>query len=276
MRRIVDLSMPVHMDMLTFPRVPPPAITVYESHADFATRIGAAEHGVDSLTASYLVVQNDHVGTHLDARKHIVPDAGGPETIPCHVKVWAAGVTASPLAKMLADAVGAETDRAGRIAVLPDCTLPGHPEVFAIGDMMALNNLPGVAEVAMQSGIHAARTIKRRITKGGESKPFRYRDLGSMASIARFSAVVDFRGLRVSGFLGWLMWVFVHLTFLTGFKNRFTALFKWVASFVGRSRDERTISILQASARVIAASAGVKPGEEELTRFVAGTADDSS
>ncbi|MEA2320138.1 MAG: hypothetical protein QOD44_4327 [Solirubrobacteraceae bacterium] len=82
MRRIVDLSMPVHPDMLTFPRVPPPALCVYESHTDFAERIGAAEHGVDSLTASYLVVQNDHVGTHLDARKHIVPTAGGPETIP--------------------------------------------------------------------------------------------------------------------------------------------------------------------------------------------------
>jgi kynurenine formamidase len=80
--RIVDLSMPVHMDMLTFPRVPPPAMCVYESHTEFAERIGAAEHGVDSLTASYLVVQNDHVGTHLDARKHIVPDAGGPDTIP--------------------------------------------------------------------------------------------------------------------------------------------------------------------------------------------------
>ena len=82
MRRIVDLSMPVHADMLTFPRVPPPALCVYESHTDFAERIGAAEYGVDSLTASYLVVQNDHVGSHCDARKHIVPDAGGPETIP--------------------------------------------------------------------------------------------------------------------------------------------------------------------------------------------------
>jgi kynurenine formamidase len=81
-KRIVDLSMPVHMDMLTFPRVPPPALTVYESHEDFAKRIGAADYGVTSLTASYLVVQNDHVGTHLDARKHIVPTAGGPETIP--------------------------------------------------------------------------------------------------------------------------------------------------------------------------------------------------
>ena len=82
MRRIVDLSMPVHADMLTFPRVPPPALCVYESHEDFASRIGAAEFGVDSLTASYLVVANDHVGTHCDARKHIVPSAGGPESIP--------------------------------------------------------------------------------------------------------------------------------------------------------------------------------------------------
>ena len=81
-RRLVDLSMPVHPDMLTFPRVPPPALCVYESHEDFATRIGAAEFGVTSLTGSYLVVQNDHVGTHMDARKHIVPTAGGPETIP--------------------------------------------------------------------------------------------------------------------------------------------------------------------------------------------------
>ena len=82
MRRIVDLSMPVHNDMVTFPRVPSPALCVYESHTEFAERIGAAEHGVDSLTASYLVVVNDHVGTHLDARKHIVPDAGGPDAIP--------------------------------------------------------------------------------------------------------------------------------------------------------------------------------------------------
>jgi NADH dehydrogenase len=197
-----------------------------------------------------------------------VEGAGGPETIACHVKVWAAGVTASPLAAMLAEATGATTDRAGRIEVLPDCTLPGHPEVFAIGDMMALDKLPGVAEVAMQSGIHAAATIKRRVSSGGESKPFKYRDLGSMASIARFSAVVDFKGIRVSGFLGWLMWVFVHLTFLTGFKNRFIAMFKWVTSFVGSSRDERTISMLQGSARVIAARSGVTPGEQELTGLV--------
>ena len=207
--------------------------------------------------------------TGITYRDITVEGPNGTETIPCHVKVWAAGVTASPLAAVLAKASGADTDRAGRIQVLPDCSLPGHPEVFAIGDMMSLNKLPGVAEVAMQSGIHAAETIKRRATGGdGESKPFKYRDLGSMASIARFSAVVDFKGVRVSGFLGWLMWVFVHLAFLTGFKNRFTALWKWLTAFIGSSRDERTISIQEASARVIAATVGVKPGQEDLTRYV--------
>jgi NADH:quinone reductase (non-electrogenic) len=240
--------------------------------ANFGTKL--SHHAERSLTRIGVEVRTGARVTGITHRDITVEGADGAETIACHVKVWAAGVTASPLAKLLADATGAETDRAGRIAVLPDCTLPGHPEVFAIGDMMALNGLPGVAEVAMQSGIHAARTIKRRVTDGGESKPFKYRDLGSMASIARFSAVVDFKGLRVSGFAGWVMWIFVHLTFLTGFKNRFTALFKWLTSFVGRSRDERTISMLQASARVIAARSGVRPGEEDLTRFLVGKPDD--
>jgi NADH dehydrogenase len=221
-----------------------------------------------SLTRIGVEVRTGSRVTGITYRDITVEGTDGPETVPCHAKVWAAGVTASPLAARLAEASGAATDRAGRIEVLPDCSLPGHPEVFAVGDMMALNKLPGVAEVAMQSGIHAAETIKRRATSGGESKPFRYRDLGSMASIARFSAVVDFKGIRASGFIGWLMWVFVHLTFLTGFKNRFVALSKWLNAFVGRSRDERTISIQQASARVIAATTGVRPGEEEMTRFV--------
>ena len=119
---------------------------------------------------------------------------------------------------MLGEATGADVDRAGRVTVLPDCTLPGHPEVFAIGDMMSLDELPGVAEVAMQQGIHASSTIKRRLG-GKEGKPFRYRDLGSMATISRFRAVVSFKGIRLSGFLGWLVWLFVHLTFLTGLQE---------------------------------------------------------
>jgi NADH dehydrogenase len=236
--------------------------------ANFGTKLSAKAER--SLTRIGVEVHTGARVTAMTYRDITVEGADGEETIPCHVKVWAAGVTASPLAAMLAEATGAATDRAGRIEVLPDCSLPGHPEVFAIGDMMALDNLPGVAEVAMQSGIHAAWSIKRRVEKGEESKPFKYRDLGSMASIARFSAVVDFKGIRVSGFLGWMMWVFVHLTFLTGFKNRFIALSKWITAFIGNARDERTGSLQQAYGRVVAAGAGVHPGEEDLTKLLTG------
>jgi NADH dehydrogenase len=198
----------------------------------------------------------------------VVEGPEGQERVACHAKVWSAGVEASPLAAMLAEATGAGTDRAGRIEVLPDCTLPGHPEVFAVGDMMSLNGLPGVAEVAMQSGIHAARTIQRRVAGDATAKPLRYRDLGSMATISRFRAIVSFKGIEVGGFIGWLVWAFVHLTFLTGFKNRWIALLKWLSSFVGRARDERTITMQQASARIIAQQAAVRPGQEDLSRFV--------
>ena len=179
--------------------------------------------------------------------------------VSAQTKVWAAGVQASPLAKMLADASGADCDRAGRVAVLPDCTLPGHPEVFAIGDMMSLNDLPGVAEVAMQQGIHAAQTIKRRLRGQGESRSFRYRDLGSMATISRFRAVVSFKGIRVSGFLGWLMWLCVHLAFLTGFKNRFITVLQWGIAFISGARTERTLTMQQAVARVAIEEAGGEP-----------------
>ena len=234
--------------------------------SSFGTKLSAIAAG--SLERIGVEVRTQSRVTNVTDRDITVDGPDGIDAIRCHVKVRAAGVSASPLAALLAAASGAGKDRAGRIEVLPDCSLPGHPEVFVIGDMMSLNNLPGVAEVAMQTGIHAAATIKRRVKSGGSSHDFVYRDLGSMASISRYSAIVDFKGIRVSGLLGWLMWVFVHLAFLTGFKNRFIALAKWVGAFVGRSRDERTISMLQASARVIAASLAVRPGEEDLTRLI--------
>jgi NADH:ubiquinone reductase (H+-translocating) len=162
--------------------------------------------------------------------------------VDCGTVIWAAGVQASPLAGLLAEATGAETDRAGRIAVLPDLSLPGHPEVFAIGDMATLNNLPGVCEVAMQGGLHAANTIKRRL-KGGESAPFKYRDLGSAAAIGRFKAMVSVKGLRLSGFPGFIVWMFVHLAFLNGFGSRFTALWRWGRAMIGRARPERVFSV---------------------------------
>jgi NADH dehydrogenase len=157
--------------------------------------------------------------------------------------VWAAGVEASPLAAELGRATGAGVDRAGRVEVLPDLTLPGHPEVFVVGDMISLDELPGVAEVAMQGGLHAANTIARRL-RGEESLPFRYRDLGSAATVGRFRSVVDFRGVRLSGFPGWVVWALVHLTFLTGFGNRATTVLGWLRSFVGRGRSEREFSVL--------------------------------
>ena len=157
--------------------------------------------------------------------------------------IWAAGVQASPLAALLAQASGAETDRAGRIVVLPDLTLPGHPEVFALGDMATVKELPGVCEVAMQGGLHAANTIRRRLKGDSRDLPFKYRDLGSAASIGRFKAIVSVRGIRLSGFPGWIVWLFVHVGFLNGFGNRFSALYRWAKAMIGRSRPERVFSV---------------------------------
>ena len=124
----------------------------------------------------------------------------------------------------------------------PDCSVPGYPEVFVVGDMMALDDLPAVAEVAMQSGAHAAHTIRRRLKGYDVMRPFHYRDLGTLAAIARFRAVAKIGPLRIGGFIGWLLWLVVHVTFLTGFKNRFGALARWAISFVGRGRYERALT----------------------------------
>jgi NADH dehydrogenase len=156
--------------------------------------------------------------------------------------IWAAGVQASPLAGLLAEATGASTDRAGRIEVLPDLSLPGHPEVFAVGDMASINKLPGVCEVALQGGLHAANTIKRRLG-GKESVPFKYRDLGSAAAVGRFKSIVSVKGLRLSGLPGWVVWFFVHIAFLNGFGNRFSTMLRWFRSMVGRARPERVFSV---------------------------------
>jgi NADH:ubiquinone reductase (H+-translocating) len=158
-------------------------------------------------------------------------------------KIWAAGVKASPLGELIGKAEGVELDRAGRVKVLPDCTVPGHPEVWVVGDLMALDDLPGVCEVAMQSGVYAATQIRRRAQgRPVEQKPFHYRDLGSMASVSRFRAVASIGPIRIAGRIGWLLWAFVHITFLTGFKNRISTLAHWAVSFLGKARSERTFT----------------------------------
>lgn len=171
---------------------------------------------------------------------------GSTERIASICKVWAAGVTASPLAASLAEQTGATLDRAGRIECLPDLTLPGHPEVFVIGDMVALNNYPGVAQVAMQGGKYSAKRIKNRVA-GKESgasavAPFSYFDKGSMATISRFRAVANIGKLQVRGFLAWLLWLFIHLMFLIGFHQQVTTLGHWLVAFIGRTRTERSFT----------------------------------
>ena len=188
------------------------------------------------------VVAVDATGIDVETKR-------GRERIGSMTKMWAAGVAAPPLAAQLAKATGVETDRAGRIKVNPDCTLPGHPEIFAVGDMIALDHLPGVAQVAIQSGRHAADQIKRRLAGKETGRPFRYFDKGSMATISRFSAVASIGKLRFSGFVGWLLWLAVHLLYLVGFKNRVTAVLHWAVSFLGRGRSERVATVQQAFAR---------------------------
>ena len=166
---------------------------------------------------------------------------GSTERIPAATKVWAAGTKAAGLGATLAGVSGAATNKAGQVLVSPDCSLPTHPEVFVVGDLMSHGDLPGVAEVAMQSGAHAAHSIVRRL-EGKPTKPFRYRDLGTLAVISRFTAVAKVGPLKVGGFLGWLFWLVVHITFLTGFKNRAGALMRWAISFVGRGRYERALT----------------------------------
>jgi NADH dehydrogenase len=164
-------------------------------------------------------------------------------------KIWAAGVEASPLGRQVSRAAGAEVDRAGRVKVRSDCTLPGHPEVFVIGDLMSLDRLPGLAQVAIQSGRHAAKTIVRRLGGDTRERPFRYRDKGTLATISRFQAIAQIGGVQLSGFIAWLLWLAVHLYALTGFKNRLGVLANWTVAFLGHGRPQRAITAQQVFAR---------------------------
>ncbi len=205
-------------------------------------------------------IMSDTLVTGMDAAGVELKTSGGVERLAAMTKVWSAGVQASPLGTMLAEQAGMVPTRTGQVPVAPDCTLPGHPEVFVVGDLMALDHLPGLAEVAIQSGRHAAGEIRRRLDGDAEPRPLRYRDLGSLAAVSRYYAIGERRGARVWGFVGWLAWLVVHLTFLTGFKNRVSALFHWTISFFGRSRPERTITAQQVFARQ-ALAASVRGGE---------------
>jgi NADH dehydrogenase len=163
-------------------------------------------------------------------------------TIEAATILWAAGVAASSLGATL----GVATDRAGRVAVQPDLTIPGHPEVFVIGDLASVNGadgrpLPGVAQVAIQTGRHAARNIRLAID-GKPSRPFVYRNLGNMATIGRASAIADFGWLQLKGWIAWLAWLFVHIMNLIGFRNRVLVLVQWAWAYFSYQRAVRLIT----------------------------------
>jgi NADH:ubiquinone reductase (H+-translocating) len=162
--------------------------------------------------------------------------------------LWTAGVEAPPVAQALARATGAKQDHSGRIMVEKDLTIPGHPEISVLGDIMSLDHLPGVAEVAIQSGYYAGHRIRVRASGGardaGTVKPFRYRDLGSAAYISRGRAVVSAGPLRTGGFVAWWIWLFIHIATLTGFRNRVGAVLTWWLAFTKDSRRERAFTVV--------------------------------
>jgi NADH dehydrogenase len=185
----------------------------------------------------------------LDAEAVEIQDPQGTsKRISTSNAIWAAGVTGSSLARKLADRSDGEVDGAGRLTVEPDLTLPDHPEVLALGDMVrvrdpdgALLSLPGLAPVAMQQGRHAAHTVRSRL-QAQPTHPFRYRDKGNLATIGRAAAVADLHFLRLSGFPAWLAWLLVHLYYLIGFQNRLLVLIRWSFSFITRGRGARLIT----------------------------------
>jgi NADH:ubiquinone reductase (H+-translocating) len=167
-----------------------------------------------------------------------------PRRIVAKTVLWAAGVMASPLGALLAERSGAAVDRVGRLLLGPSLTLPGHPEVFAIGDMVSLRDVPGTAQPAIQEGKYVARVIRGRLARQADAKPFRYRDLGTMAVIGRANAVADLFGrVRVGGVVAFLIWGVVHLVYLVGWGNRFGAVTRWLWTVLARNRRERLISI---------------------------------
>ena len=172
-----------------------------------------------------------------------VEGAGGPSRIDAKTVIWAAGVRASPLARLLADASGAAIDRQGRVAVAPDLALPGYPEVFAIGDLAALPGVPGVAPAAIQEGAYVGGVVKARVAGRRAPGPFHYTDKGSLATIGRTRAVADIRGLRLAGFPAFVIWGLVHLAYLVGWSNRFGAVLRWMWTLVARNRRERLVSV---------------------------------
>ena len=216
----------------------------------FASKLQSYTHR--RLEKMGVEIRTGTLATGMGERSVTIKGPDGEETIRTRTRIWAAGVAASPLAAMLARSTGAETDRAGRIVVNPDCSLPGHPEVFAIGDMVSLNKLPGVAQPAIQEGKYVGKLIEARLAGDQHVEPFKYFDKGSMATIGYKAAVADAFGLKVTGFLAYLMWGFIHVLYLIGWGNRIGTIYTWLRALVfTKNRGHRIITFEQAHEQAV-------------------------
>jgi len=190
--------------------------------------------------------------TDVDRNGITVKDSDGTvRRIESACKVWSAGVSASPLGRDLADQSSVELDRAGRVKVLPDLSVPGHPNVFVIGDLAAVEGVPGVAQGAIQGAKYVASTIKAELggANPAEREPFQYFDKGSMATVSRFSAVAQIGPVEFSGLFAWFAWLVLHLVYLVGFKTKISTLLSWTVTFLSTRRGQLTITEQQAFAR---------------------------
>ena len=189
--------------------------------------------GVEVITASPVTAIDDRGVTHGGMR------------LESRTVIWAAGVAASPLGKALATTTNAKVDRAGRVIVNQDLSVPGADDVFVIGDLASINSdgkpVPGLSPAAMQEGRHAAKNIVRSM-RGEPTLPFHYRDKGTLATIGKAAAVADIAGLHFAGIVAWLMWLFVHIFFLIGFRNRFIVMVEWAWVYLRNDRGARLIT----------------------------------
>lgn len=204
----------------------------------FGKRLGRnAQRSLEKIGVT--VILNAMVNNVDESTVSYKDKAGNLHTIESYTKIWSAGVSASPLGKLIADQLGAEVDRAGRVMVNPDLTVGEDKNVYVIGDMMNLNNLPGVAQVAIQGGEYVAEIISNEIDGAAtpeQREPFEYFDKGSMATVSRFNAVVKMGKVEITGFIGWILWLVVHVMFLVGFRNRATAVVSWGINALSRKR----------------------------------------
>lgn len=221
-------------------------------------------NGYDETMADRAQKSLEQLGVELRLGCHVVEVADDhvalkcgeeTETIATHSVLWGAGVKASPLGQKLAQAIGCETDRGGRLIVQPDCSVKGSPEIFAIGDLAHFDSggepLPGVAQTAIQMGKYVARVIRHRLQQRDPPAAFQYKDLGKMATIGRAAAVAEIGSWKFGGYFAWLLWLFVHLITLVGHENRFLVLTQWAWNYFTRNRSSRLITDADADADLL-------------------------